>query len=297
MTCPSKNRELLQTLPNQAALALKLTRLADDARLAGIAQQEDQAARLRAESAAAWRRRVGRVLEHLAAGADLDASLGLMLAEVVQQLQAIGGGIWRAEASGFIRLLLSVEDGEVRRAEASLHLGRQSAVAAPRAVFRPKGDNIQIDDEVTFATCPEYVLFREYLALHRIRAIVVVPMYLGDSFLGVVSLRFTEPRALTTEERELLQTCSSQTALLMELTRLSRAARTAAVSEGAYSSRARHSRHPRSRLGDHLVAAPGCRHDGSHGIHHASRLDSDGNRPRESGRGAPLDSSTASRVL
>jgi signal transduction histidine kinase len=72
---------------------------------------------------------------------------------------------------------------------------------------------------------------REYYARHGIRTLVGLPVFLGAALRGALTLRFTEARGLTPEEWELLLSFSNHTALAMELTRLSRVAREAAVTE------------------------------------------------------------------
>jgi signal transduction histidine kinase len=226
----AEDRELVQTIPIHASLALRMTRLADDARVAAAARQEEQAARLRAESLAAWRSKMDRAVERLAASPDLDASLGQVLIEVVQQLRAVGGGIWRAEEDGLARLILSFEAGEVRTVETSHHPALKHGERVPRVAFGPKHE-IRVDDQTAIANRPDYAPFREYLAEQGIRSVLLVPMYLGDTLRGGLSLRFAENRVLNTEERELLETFATHAVLAMELTRLSQAARAAAVTE------------------------------------------------------------------
>jgi len=225
----AEDRELVQTIPIQASLAVRLTRLADKARLAAVARQEEQTARMRAESLAAWRSRMDRAIERLAVSPDLDTSLGQVLVEVVQQLRAMGGGIWRAGDDGLAHLILCFEDGEIRSADSSDHpaLGER---ARPMP-FAPKRGEIQIDHEATFASSPDYAPFREYFARHGVRTVLLVPMYVGDTFSGGLSLRFSEHRELTAGERDLLQSFTEHAVIAMELRRLSEAARAAAVSE------------------------------------------------------------------
>ncbi len=227
----AEDRELVQTIPIQASLALRLTRLADKARLAAVARQEERAARLRAESLAAWRTRMDRAIERLAASPDLDTSLGQVLFEVVQQMRATGGGIWRADADGFARLILSFEGGEIRTFERSDHPALKPPERAPRIAFGPKRGEIRVDDEATIATDPDYAPFREYYAQQGVRTVLLVPMYIGDSFSGGLSLRFAEHRELSAGDRDLLHTFTEHAAVAMELRRLSEAARAAAVSE------------------------------------------------------------------
>jgi signal transduction histidine kinase len=87
-----------------------------------------------------------------------------------------------------------------------------------------------MDDPRDFATRPEYVRFREYLARTGIQSMLRVPLYLGDAFRGVLMLRFSQARRLCPEEAELATAFANQVVLAIELTRLTESARIAAVS-------------------------------------------------------------------
>ena len=227
----AEDRELIQTIANQASLAMRLTRLADDARAAAAAKQEEREARLRAESVSRWRSRADRALERVATSPQVDTSLGTVLSEVVRQFGAVGGGVWRAEARGTATMIATVEDGEVRAVGAAEHpASRMGERPIPNAAIPRRGE-ICVDDEATIATRPDYAPFREYFARRGIRTVMSIPMFLGDTFRGALTLRFDHGRRLTPEEVELLHTFSNQAVLAMELTRLSYAARDAAVSE------------------------------------------------------------------
>jgi signal transduction histidine kinase len=235
----AEDLELIQTLANQASLAFRVSRLAEEVREAAVtrereeaARQREQAARARAESLARFAEASRHTLERLASSPHLDAFLGQVMTAAVEQFAAIGGGVWEASTDEETRMLVSFEDGQVRSPATSEHPALQNARALASILFAPaKRREILVLDEAGIAAEPNYDGFRDYFSRHGIRTIVSIPMYLREQFRGALSLRFREDRKFAPEEVELAHTFANQAVLAMELTRLSQAARVAAVSE------------------------------------------------------------------
>jgi len=225
----AEDLQIAQALADQTALAFRLTRLADEARLAAVAQQEEQAARLRAETVARLGRASRGTLERLAASAEPDAFLGHVLTVAAEQLDAVGGSVWRVQGPERADLVVSLEDG-VPRGPGDSQL---PSVVQQGSYFHnmvARGRELGMDDAQDFATRPEYAQFRAYMASKGIEAVLRVPLLLGDEYRGCLLLRFATMRRLSPEEAELAAAFGNQAVLAMELARLTESARLAAVS-------------------------------------------------------------------
>jgi signal transduction histidine kinase len=236
----AEDLELIQALANQASLAFRVTELAEGVRAAAVARERERAteqvaraAHLRAESLAVFSASSRKTLERLASSTDLDAFLGEVLTVAVEQFRAVSGGIWRVLPDGSGRPEVLLEDGQLVTSGFS---AEHPAIAPGEAVTElavraARSGQIVVSDAEAIATRPEYASFREYLKRKGVRTHVLVPLSLGGAFRGALVVRFAEDRRLTPDEEQLAYTFASQAVLAMELTRLSQAARSAAVTE------------------------------------------------------------------
>jgi signal transduction histidine kinase len=172
-----------------------------------------------------------RTLERFAANPDLDAFLGHVLVAAAETFGAVAGGVWRAEASERPHLLLMLEDGEVRTPRGSDPAMAFAELPADTPFVPRRRGEITVRD---VAESPDYLAaeaLRAYLLARGIATVMVIPMVLGEALRGALSLRFLERRRLTAGEADLAHALANQAVLAMELTRLTRAARAAAVNE------------------------------------------------------------------
>ena len=221
------------------SLAVRLQKLTEGMREAAVtrereqaAKQREQAARARAESLARFGEVSRRTLERLATSPHLDAFLGQVITVAVEQFGAIGGSVWEAMSDGDTRLIVSFEEGELRSAATSRLPPLLDGRSLAAVLFAPEGrKDLMIYDADAFAAGLDDKGLRDDFARHGVRTLVSVPMYLRERFRGALALGLGEDRALTPEEAELARTFANQAVLAMELTRLSQAARVAAVSE------------------------------------------------------------------
>lgn len=171
-----------------------------------------------------------RTLDRLAANPDVEAFLGHVATVATETLGADSAGVWRADADGRSRLVLMLEDGQVRTPRAGdpvLAFAEQPTDVA--FLPRPRGEMMVRD-----VMSPEYdgaEALRAYLVARGIRTVLTAPMYFGDEFRGALALRFTSERRLNAEETELAHAFANQAVLAMELGRLTTASRAAAVVE------------------------------------------------------------------
>ena len=220
-----EQRMLLSISANNAALMLQRHQAEESLR-------EEQAARVRAESLARFAEASRRTLERLATSPDLDAFLDQVMTAAVEQFGAIGGGVWEATDDDGARMIASFEAGELRSPATSQHPALRDAHVLASVLFSAAGrKDINVLDAAKLARDLEKPSFGDYFARYNVRTLIAVPMYLRDIFRGALSLRFSADRVLTPEETELAHTFANQAVLAMELTRLSQAARVAAVSE------------------------------------------------------------------
>jgi hypothetical protein len=130
---PPARLELVRALANQATLAVHLTRLADAARRAAVAREREDAATQRAEALGRMADAGRATLQRLTDTDGHAAFLGHVLTVAVEQLGAIGGGVWLYDAATDVsRLVLVSECGLVRSARDD---GPAGAGPGPRRAF------------------------------------------------------------------------------------------------------------------------------------------------------------------
>jgi signal transduction histidine kinase len=225
-----EDRELIQALANQAAVALHLTRLAEQAREAAVAREREEQAAKRAEALARIGEAGRSTLQRLSEKPDIDGFLGHVLTVCAEQFGAVGGGVWLWSGDG-LGLSLVLEEGSIRNAEQSTHPARDQACVEDLrggAAYQQRG-RILIDRRAEFERLPDFRPYRDYLGAHGVRQIVSIPMFFGEDYRGSLTLRFTEERALAPEEEELAHALANQAVLALELSRLAEDAREAAV--------------------------------------------------------------------
>jgi signal transduction histidine kinase len=222
--------ELVQALAGQAAVALDLARLAEQAKQAAIAKEREAAERNRADALHRANEVLRSMLDRLSAQQDLQAFLGDALTVCAREMGAAGAGIWIHLGPGEHGLLISWEGGEVRTPVDRDYITRVG--------------NLGLDSElsrggIAFTTLANYTdlmgdwdpAFRDYITQH-IRAAAQVPMFIGDRWLGTLTFRHTsENPDYPPERRELALAFGNQIALALEMQRLAAAAREAALFE------------------------------------------------------------------
>jgi signal transduction histidine kinase len=221
---------LAESLATQLGLAIQFARLAAEAKQAAIAREREQAALSRAEGLARISEANRATLARLAGQPNIDAFLGHILAIAAEQFGASGGGVWLQSPGRGPRLALTLEDGRVLPGDEGDHpgagAGSDSALDDTPAMLRGE---IVVYGPDQIHTQPHLAPYRDWLVRKGVRTIALAPMFLGDSYRGALSLRFTEDRRLNQEERELAQSLANQAVLALELTRLAEEAKRTAV--------------------------------------------------------------------
>lgn len=221
-------------LANQATLAVQFTRLTEEAKQTVSAREQEQAALERAAKLAKANEALQASLSKLADEPELGKFLGHVLRVCAERLGAVGAGIWHFEAEiGY--LIASYEDGKVKLPPETPHPGAVRAIAK-RANINSKSEyigltkrEIRSDHEEDFQNRPDYEPYRAYLRQRGIKSIISVPMFLGESLRGSLTLRFDHRRMLKSEEAELAHALANQATLALELTRLAEEAKQSAI--------------------------------------------------------------------
>lgn len=220
-----ERRELAIALANQVALALELTRLAEQTRDAAIA-------RARADELAKANTALQRAVERLVLAGDVDEMIDAFLLESVAAVGADSGAIHRRAEDGSFAMLALVDGGQLRRpqrnkpADAPL---RQQTSEDPTGTMRP---TLAGHHRVDLGSLERW--FPEAAEYHRRRghkSMWHVPYRFGGLVTGFVELAFRDERELAAEALETIQALAHQTWLAMEGRRLADEAREAALAK------------------------------------------------------------------
>jgi signal transduction histidine kinase len=225
--------ELVKALTQQATLALHITRLAEQAKDTAIAREQEAAARERATEMARANAVLRGTLDRLASEEAPDGFLAHVLSEIVRQSGAYTGHLFVYEAEdSTLRLHSAVRGG----------VSTQGPLPDDPAIFRAP-----ISPEITF----QYLFATRRLTwlpvdeLHDWRRIETLEwhrrmghlataglaLFAGKQPVGALGLEFRTSTSLTAARAELVQALATQAALALELMRLGKAERSAAVAD------------------------------------------------------------------
>lgn len=174
---------------------------------------------------------IARTLNFLATEPDLDKFLGQVLKALTEQLGARSAGFWLYEALQEItHLYVNYDDGEIKPAAQSSYPITSISLLLDQVFRQLLSDRKPyIFDDI--ANDPLLASYREYLLAKGIQSLLLVPLFLGDEYIGCFSVRCTEERCYQQEELELAQALAHQATLAIQLTRLAEQGRSAAVLE------------------------------------------------------------------
>ncbi|HEX4741623.1 MAG TPA: GAF domain-containing protein [Caulobacteraceae bacterium] len=224
--------DLIQALAGQAAVALDLARLAEEAKQAAIGRERETAERSRADTLHRANEVLRAMLERLSQQQDLTAFLGDALTVCAREMGAVGAGIWIRVATGEHGLLISWQRGEIRTPTDGDYLTRLASLghldpelSRGKIAFTKLTDYADLIDDWDPA-------FRQYIETEPVLAAAQVPMFIGDRWLGTIVFRHTsESPDYPPERREIALAFGNQIALALEMQRLAAAAREAALSD------------------------------------------------------------------
>ena len=226
--------ELAQALAQQASLAVQLTHLAERSRKVAILEERSLAATDHASELARANQALKQTLDILATEPEMNAVLGHVLTAITQVLEGSASSLWlRDRDAETAKLHLVFKDGHLvdgldsghRLAGQSVNLSRQDLFAL--AVFR-RGRPVWHEVETSKALDETA---RSYLRDLGVKALLGIPLILGEQTIGSVVVRFAKSRQFGSVELELVQGLAQQATLALQLTRLAEQAREAAVTE------------------------------------------------------------------
>jgi signal transduction histidine kinase len=228
-------QETVQALAYQASLALETLRLAEEAKQAAIAREQEKAAQERAAELAKANEALKQSLTLLAQEPVLDKVLDYVLQTTVNQLGDRSGAIYLYSKPAHLSLMhLNYEDGQLQQGDAITHPAatRSRPPQAWDKQYLPllRQNQILIHHASEFDS-PAYAPYRQHNRDRGIQTLLIVPMLLGDQLLGSMTLRSTQHRNYTPEELELARALAQQATLAVQLTQLAEQRRQTAVLE------------------------------------------------------------------
>lgn len=210
-----EQRNLIERLTHLAAVAIERKRAAE------ALQASEQLARGQVEA-------LGQTLKALAGESNTDRLVEHVLRTIVGQLGAHSSGVWlRNEQTGRVAFEFAFEQDRLLTASDAALAAISPAPDIEEMwpeVFRTRSPVVAAD-LLQERGCP----LREHLLAMGVATVLIVPMLIAGNVEGVISIRFTEKRTFRPEEIDLAQALAHQAMLSLQLTRLWRESRRAAV--------------------------------------------------------------------
>ena len=194
----------VQVLARQAAFAVQLGRLANDAQQTAVARERERAAIERARELAEANEALSRTVARLTSHSDLNDFLLSVTQETMRTVDAASGGVFLYE--------------------------RASHALAARAIITRAGDDLHVD-ALWECVCSEKRIC--WLDRDARRSTAAIPMILDDQPIGFLALGFDTPadESPTDLRMELCRTLAQQATLAVRLSDLAEQARQTAIAK------------------------------------------------------------------
>jgi GAF domain-containing protein len=192
--------EFAQALAQQAALALELARLAEQAKQTALAMEREKTAGERAAELAKANEALRGCLDALASVPELDEFLGQIMAAMTRQLGAASSVLrLRNFEQNVLTLELVFQDGRVMTpTEAKYPEKLQSLPLDERQLSLLKQPATVLHLLDTSTPIPD--AFRSYLLGLGAKTSLIIPLMLARQLVGSVTFRFIEDREFRPEE-------------------------------------------------------------------------------------------------
>lgn len=228
-------RETVAALAQQCVLALELTRLAEEAKQAAVANEQEKAAQERSVELEQINNALRRGVERVTGEMGLEMLLGSLLLEAMQVSGAAGGGITGWKQGQFDRYHCIAQDGaivpsaaweqEAMMRETAEALGRDAGGFASELLSTPVS-RLRVDDAWDWwPASAEYHTRRGHVEVWN------VPCVLRGELVAHLGLAFREPRSIVEATARTLTALAQQMTLALELTRLAEEAKRAAITK------------------------------------------------------------------
>lgn len=231
---PSDKVAFLEAIAHQATLAIRLHHLAEEAKQAAIAREQEKAAQERAAELAKANHALRESLGSLASNPELDTFLGYMLLEMATQIDAVKNYLFLYDqATNTLALHTFVRDGKVFSKEANNFEPFAQPISADTIgvwglMIQQKSPlNLALEQDNPSCWPGTY----EWHRAQGHQEVLCVPLILGEEPLGFLGLAFTEKAMLSPQDIELAQALAHQVTLAMQLTRLAEESRQTAILE------------------------------------------------------------------
>jgi signal transduction histidine kinase len=221
--------ELVQSLAQQATLAIQLTRLAEKSKQAAIAREQEQAAQERAAELTKTNEALRRAIAGLVRLDNLDQFLAEILKISMEVSGAQSGTIALIEGELVRFAVLFDKTGQVS-SETQAEQGTLSMPFSPE-VHHLAQQTLQYEEAWTLHL-DDPVHSPGFRAFHReqgTRAIRLVPMQIGDQLLGWLGLGFTQTDPPLGKSCALLRVLAEQMTMAVRILRLAEEAKQAAL--------------------------------------------------------------------
>jgi signal transduction histidine kinase len=236
-----ENLDLIQALAGEAAVAINLARLAEEAKEAAVAREREATERNRADALHRANAVLRTMLRRLSEQQDLPAFLGEALTVCAWELGAVGAELWIRIGPGEHGLLMYAEGGVIRTPIDDRYIrrvrptpGLEPALARGRIAFTTQAAAAPTRRAGESASSP-------FEGERRVVSRANVPMFIGDRWLGALAFRHDgDIPGYPPEKEELALALGNQIALALEMQRLALAAgETARAEERALAARQR----------------------------------------------------------
>ena len=221
------SREPGEPAPEQRNLIEQMTHLAA---VAIERKRAEEAVRASAQLAQGQAEALTRTLDAMSKESAPDRLVEHVLRTIVGQLGAHSSGVWlRDEATGLVKFGFAFEHGrlltqtDAALAQISPTLKIEDVWVWPD-IFRTGKPSV-LEDIREGPSFP----WREHVLSLGVITILMVPLLIAGRVEGVIGIRFTRKRSFRAEELELAQALAHQAMLVIQLGRLSRQSREAAV--------------------------------------------------------------------
>ena len=228
--------ELAKSLANQAALVLQMADMAEEAKQAAIAREQEKAAQERAAELAKANEVLRRSLDALVAEQTLPGFLGHVLTSITHQLTSPSSVLWLYDREQRTANLSLVFNGQTVKPASQTHhpnakhprdYSSPERARAWDAIIQQRQSSLLVVAEKNRMTPSQ----RDYLLGQGIWGILSLPLVLGDRTEGTFAIHFYAPRQFRKEELELVQTLANQAALAIQMAQLAEQAKEAALLE------------------------------------------------------------------
>ncbi|GAB4381227.1 MAG: hypothetical protein Kow00121_39230 [Elainellaceae cyanobacterium] len=220
--------EFFQALAQQATLAIQLTRLAEEAKQAAIAREQEKAAQERAAELTKANQALKRSLDALTTNPELDSFISTVLIAISEQFDAEAVEFWgHRDARVAYPISLVVNGRTVSAAEMANHPWKDGVEIPPEMVDYVPLDrrtrHFIVEDSRTDAVTADYWLHGLYWYEPRgitLNTQLNIPLTLGGRSPGALAIYLPYNHQITDEQIEIGYALAHQLSLAVELTRL-----------------------------------------------------------------------------